>query len=64
MSPSSALPSGVDVILDNMGGSYLERNLSALAEGGRLAVIGLQGGRTGTLDLGRMLVKRLTVHCE
>ena len=47
-----------------MGGSYLERNLSALAEGGRLAVIGLQGGRTGTLDLGRMLVKRLTVHCE
>jgi len=53
---------GVDVILDNMGASYLERNLNALATGGRLIVLGLQGGRKGELDLGLLLVKRATVH--
>ncbi|PKW13632.1 NAD(P)H-quinone oxidoreductase [Saccharopolyspora spinosa] len=50
---------GADVILDNMGGSYLDRNLSALAPDGHLAVIGMQGGRKAELDLGKMLVKRL-----
>ena len=35
---------GADVILDIMGASYLERNVEALATGGRLVVIGLQGG--------------------
>lgn len=53
---------GVDVILDIMGASYLKQNLSALAVGGRLFVLGLMGGRTGELDLGTMLMKRLTVH--
>jgi putative PIG3 family NAD(P)H quinone oxidoreductase len=53
---------GVDVILDNMGASYLPRNVSALAIGGRLIVLGLQGGRRGELDLGALLTKRLTVH--
>lgn len=52
---------GADVILDNMGAAYLERNLSALAQDGHLAVIGMQGGRTTELDLGKMLVKRLRV---
>ncbi|MBB5154133.1 NAD(P)H-quinone oxidoreductase [Saccharopolyspora phatthalungensis] len=50
---------GADVILDNMGASYLDRNLSALAPDGHLAVIGLQGGRKAELDMGKMLVKRL-----
>jgi putative PIG3 family NAD(P)H quinone oxidoreductase len=50
---------GADVILDNMGASYLDRNLAALAPDGHLAVIGMQGGRKAELDLGRMLVKRL-----
>ncbi|MEV5537503.1 NAD(P)H-quinone oxidoreductase [Saccharopolyspora shandongensis] len=50
---------GADVILDNMGASYLDRNLSALAPDGHLAVIGMQGGRKAELDLGKMLVKRL-----
>ncbi|SFT69870.1 NADPH2:quinone reductase [Actinopolyspora lacussalsi subsp. righensis] len=50
---------GANVILDNMGGSYLDRNLSALATDGHLAVIGMQGGRKAELDLGKMLVKRL-----
>jgi putative PIG3 family NAD(P)H quinone oxidoreductase len=53
---------GVDVVLDNMGASYLPRNVLALALGGRLVVLGLQGGRKGELDLGMLLVKRGTVH--
>jgi putative PIG3 family NAD(P)H quinone oxidoreductase len=52
---------GVDVILDVMGAKYLEANVAALATGGRLVVIGLQGGRKGTLDLSRLLTKRATV---
>jgi putative PIG3 family NAD(P)H quinone oxidoreductase len=54
--------SGADVILDIMGGAYLQRNIAALAIGGRLVVIGLQGGATAELDLGTMLRRRLTVH--
>jgi putative PIG3 family NAD(P)H quinone oxidoreductase len=53
---------GVDVILDNMGAVYLPRNVRSLAADGRLIVLGLQGGRTGELDLGALLVKRATVH--
>jgi NADPH:quinone reductase-like Zn-dependent oxidoreductase len=53
---------GVDVILDNIGGAYLQRNMKSLAVGGRLIVLGLQGGRKGELDLGALLAKRATVH--
>jgi putative PIG3 family NAD(P)H quinone oxidoreductase len=53
---------GVDVILDNMGAVYLPRNTRSLAVGGRLIVLGLQGGRKGELDLGALLAKRATVH--
>ncbi|MHB8450309.1 MAG: NAD(P)H-quinone oxidoreductase [Mycobacteriales bacterium] len=52
---------GADVILDNMGAAYLGRNLDALATGGRLVVIGLQGGPRAELDLGLLLVKRASV---
>jgi putative PIG3 family NAD(P)H quinone oxidoreductase len=52
---------GVDLILDVMGASYLEANVGTLAVGGRLIVIGLQGGRKGTLDLGRLLAIRGSV---
>ena len=52
---------GVDVILDIVGGGYLESNLGALAIDGRLVVIGVLGGTRGTLNLGQMLTKRLTV---
>jgi putative PIG3 family NAD(P)H quinone oxidoreductase len=52
---------GADVILDHMGASYLPRNLDALAIEGRLVVIGLMGGATGELDLGKLLSKRAAV---
>jgi putative PIG3 family NAD(P)H quinone oxidoreductase len=52
---------GVDVILDNMGASYLARNVSALATEGRLVVIGLQGGTTAEIDLNALLRKRAAV---
>lgn len=50
---------GANVILDNMGASYLDRNLSALAMDGFLAVIGMQGGAKAELNMGKMLMKRL-----
>ncbi|MGY0005171.1 NAD(P)H-quinone oxidoreductase [Micromonospora sp. I033] len=53
---------GADVILDIMGAAYLPRNVAALATGGRLVVIGMQGGRKGELDLGMLLAKRASVH--
>lgn len=53
---------GADVILDIIGGAYLPRNVAALATGGRLVVIGMQGGRKGELDLGMLLTKRASVH--
>lgn len=52
---------GADVILDIMGASYLARNVEALAVSGRLVNIGLQGGRTGELDLGMLMAKRAAV---
>jgi putative PIG3 family NAD(P)H quinone oxidoreductase len=42
---------GVDVILDNMGAKYLDRNVDALARNGRLVVIGMQGGTKAELDI-------------
>ncbi|HXS79103.1 MAG TPA: NAD(P)H-quinone oxidoreductase [Gammaproteobacteria bacterium] len=52
---------GVDVILDHLGGSYLEKNVRSLAVGGRLAVIGVMGGRKAELDIGRVLANRLRI---
>ncbi|XTZ13303.1 NAD(P)H-quinone oxidoreductase [Micromonospora echinospora] len=52
---------GADVILDIMGGAYLGRNVAALTTGGRLVVIGMQGGRKAELDLGMLLAKRASV---
>ncbi|MFC0029896.1 NAD(P)H-quinone oxidoreductase [Micromonospora chaiyaphumensis] len=53
---------GADVILDIVGAAYLPGNVAALATGGRLVVIGMQGGRKGELDLGMLLAKRASVH--
>ena len=50
-----------DVILDNMGAKYLDQNVRALATGGRLVVIGMQGGVKAELNLGLLLTKRASV---
>ncbi|CAN5226494.1 NAD(P)H-quinone oxidoreductase [soil metagenome] len=52
---------GVDVILDMVGGDYVPREISCLADDGRLALIALLGGNRTTLDLGQVLRRRLTV---
>jgi len=49
---------GVDVILDLVGGPYLDRNLDALAAEGRLSIVSTQGGRVGQLDIGKLMQKR------
>lgn len=51
-----------DVILDVVGGQYLERNIRSLANDGRLTVIGLQDGLEGSLDLAELVFRRLSVH--
>ncbi|MGW0192279.1 NAD(P)H-quinone oxidoreductase [Nonomuraea sp. NPDC003201] len=51
-----------DVILDIMGAKYLAGNVRALRTGGRLVIIGLQGGLKGEIDLGALLAKRASVH--
>jgi putative PIG3 family NAD(P)H quinone oxidoreductase len=52
---------GADVILDNMGASYLDRNIDALARDGRLAIIGMQGGSKTEFNVGKLMAKRATV---
>ena len=49
---------GAEVILDNMGASYLGRNIDALATEGRLVIIGMQGGVKGELNIGKLLSRR------
>src|SRR5215472_3213555 len=53
---------GADVILDIVGAAYLGRNLAALATGGRLAIIGLQGGARAEIDLNSLMRKRSSVQ--
>jgi putative PIG3 family NAD(P)H quinone oxidoreductase len=52
---------GVDVILDIVGGAYLDDNTKLLNAEGRLVVIGVLGGAKGELNLGRILTKRLVI---
>ena len=51
---------GVDVILDMVGGDYIERNFRALSRGGRLVNIAFQKGMTAEVNFGPMMMKRLT----
>jgi putative PIG3 family NAD(P)H quinone oxidoreductase len=52
---------GVSVVLDSIGGRYLEGNIASLAVDGRLVIIGLMGGMRAEIDLAAMLVRRLHV---
>lgn len=49
---------GADIILDLVGAKYLKRNIAALADGGRLVIIGMMGGTNGELDINSLLRKR------
>ena len=53
-------PHGVDAVLNIMG-SDIGEMLPLLAVDGRIAAVSLQGGRYSTIDIGRLMVKRLTV---
>jgi len=52
---------GVDVVLDSIGAQYLAKNLSSLAVGGRLVLIGLMGGAKAEIGLGELLLRRLSL---
>jgi NADPH2:quinone reductase len=52
---------GVDLILDIIGGDYLQRNLACLAVDGRLVQIAVQGGPKSEINLLPIMLKRLTI---
>jgi NADPH2:quinone reductase len=52
---------GVDVILDMVGGDYIAREISCLADDGRIAIIATLGGGKSTVDVGQVLRRRLTI---
>ncbi|KAJ9563198.1 hypothetical protein OSB04_008358 [Centaurea solstitialis] len=53
---------GVDVILDNIGGPYFQKNLESLGLDGRLFIIGFMGGVKTDANISLLLGKRLTVQ--
>ena len=52
------------MILDNMGAKYLDDHVQLLAADGALVIIGMQGGRKGTLDLGVPVRRGVAHHRE
>ena len=52
---------GVDVIIDLVGGSYLQRNVKAVSTKGTIVQVGLMGSGKPELDLGTLLRKRITL---
>ena len=55
------LAGGVDVILDIVGGSYLDANARLLNSDGRLVIIAVLGGAKAELNLARVMMKRLAI---
>jgi len=52
---------GVNVILDMVAGDYVNREISCLADDGRLVIIALLGGAKGEVNFGEILRRRLTI---
>lgn len=52
---------GVDVIVDMVGGSYLERDMACAADNGRIVVISFLDGDYANINLRRMMTKRITL---
>jgi len=56
----SAVPAGVDTILDVVGGDETDRNFRALATDGTIVQVGLMGGGQTPVNMGLLLMKRIT----
>jgi NADPH2:quinone reductase len=52
---------GVDVVLDMVGGEYLQREIDACAEDGRIVFINTMGGPRSTISVRDLMVKRITI---
>ena len=52
---------GVDVVLDVIGGDYLDRNIEVAAPRGRIVQVGTMGAAKTTINLGKVMMKRLTI---
>jgi len=52
---------GANVALDMVAGDYLGREVSCMADDGRIAIIAVQGGTSSNVDSGLMLRKRLSI---
>ncbi len=55
-----AVPGGVDVVLDVIGGDETDRNLAAVAMDGTIVQVGLMGGAKASVNVGLILAKRIT----
>src|SRR5215471_6207887 len=53
--------SGANVILDSIGGAYLMPNIEAMAQGGRLVLIGLMKGAKSEIDLSQVLRRHIKI---
>jgi len=52
---------GVDVVLDVIGGDYVNRNIAALRTGGRIVQVGTMGGGRTDVNIGMLMPKRATI---
>ena len=52
---------GVDVILDMVGGDYINRDIKALADDGRLSFIAFLGGPKAEVNFAQVMIRRLTI---
>jgi len=57
---TEAVPAGVDVVLDVIGGDETDRNLTAVAMDGAVVQVGLMGGAKASVNVGLILSKRIT----
>ncbi|MDZ4857401.1 MAG: NAD(P)-dependent alcohol dehydrogenase [Candidatus Hydrogenedentes bacterium] len=52
----------VDIVVENLGGAYLQSSVNVLAENGRIGVVGLLGGFMAEISLGHLIFKRARIE--
>ena len=52
---------GVDVVLDVIGGDYVDRNVASVRVGGTIVLVGVMGGGRTEVNVGALLPKRATI---